>query len=113
MSRRTRYRDPAARDSIDIRSCRGLARCGVHFHRGPIYAATMLRYDANELAQLPAFVTASFAGVGNPHAIAPLTAGEVVLDIGSGARTDLLLAARRTGAQGRAIGVDMIAAMRA
>jgi arsenite methyltransferase len=84
-----------------------------HFHRGPIYAATMLRYDANELAPLPAFVTASFAGVGHPHAIAPLTAGEVGLDIGSGAGTDLLLAARRTGAQGRAIGVDMTAAMRA
>src|SRR5262245_29847535 len=39
-----------------------------HFHRGPIYAATMLGYDADELARLPAFVTASFAGVGNPHA---------------------------------------------
>jgi SAM-dependent methyltransferase len=83
-----------------------------HFHRGPIYAATMLRYDPDELAQLPASVTASFAGVGNPHAIAPLNPGEVVLDVGSGAGTDLLLAARRIGPRGRAIGVDMTSAMR-
>jgi SAM-dependent methyltransferase len=84
-----------------------------HFHRGPAYAATMLGYDADELARLPASVTASFAGVGNPHAIAPLRDGEVVLDVGSGAGTDLLLAARQVGPGGRAIGVDMTAAMRA
>jgi ubiquinone/menaquinone biosynthesis C-methylase UbiE len=84
-----------------------------HFHRGPIYAATMLGYDADELARLPAFVTASFAGVGNPHTIAPLSPRDVVLDVGSGTGTDLLLAARRIGPDGRAIGVDMTAAMRA
>ena len=33
-----------------------------HFHRGPHYAATMLGYDATELAALPAEVTSSFAG---------------------------------------------------
>jgi arsenite methyltransferase len=84
-----------------------------HFHRGPVYAATVLRYDPDELAWLPPSVTASFAGVGNPHAIAPLNPGEVLLDVGSGAGTDLLLAARRNGPRGRAIGVDMTAAMRA
>jgi hypothetical protein len=40
-----------------------------HFHRGPRYAATMLGYEATELAALPADVTSSFAGVGNPHAV--------------------------------------------
>jgi ubiquinone/menaquinone biosynthesis C-methylase UbiE len=50
--------------------------------------------------------------VGNPHAIAPIEVSAVVLDIGSGAGTDLLLAARRIGPEGRAIGVDMTAAMR-
>jgi arsenite methyltransferase len=83
-----------------------------HFHRGPVYASTMLGYDSNELAQLPAAVTGSFAGVGNPHAVAPLTPGAVVLDVGCGAGTDLLLAARHVGPQGRAIGVDMTAGMR-
>lgn len=83
-----------------------------HFHRGPAYAASRLGYDQAELAQLPAAVTSSFAGVGNPHAIAPIDVNAVVLDIGSGAGTDLLLAARRMGPAGRAIGVDMTAAMR-
>lgn len=83
-----------------------------HFHRGPDYAVAVLGYDAAELAALPAAVTASFAGVGNPHTMGPLAPGDVVLDIGSGAGTDLLLAARRVGPSGRAIGVDMTDAMR-
>lgn len=83
-----------------------------HFHRGPAYASTMLGYDAAELAMLPAEVTASFAGIGNPLAIAPLPAGATVLDVGCGAGTDLLLAARRVGPGGRAIGVDMTESMR-
>ncbi|MGH9386349.1 MAG: methyltransferase domain-containing protein [Vicinamibacterales bacterium] len=83
-----------------------------HFHRGPEYAAERLHYDADELATLPRTVTESFAGVGNPHAIAPLPVGATVVDIGSGAGTDLLLAARHVGPHGRAIGVDMTEAMR-
>lgn len=83
-----------------------------HFHRGPAYAAEMLGYDSAELAALPADCTASFAGIANPHAIAPIVRGETVLDIGCGAGTDLLLAARRVGPEGRAIGIDMTEAMR-
>ena len=83
-----------------------------HFHRGPEYAAHRLRYDAAELSKLPGTVTESFAGIGNPHAIAPLPAGATVVDIGSGAGTDLLLAALHVGPAGRAIGVDMTEAMR-
>jgi SAM-dependent methyltransferase len=83
-----------------------------HFHRGPEYAARRLNYDAAELSQLPRVVTESFAGVGNPHTIAPLPTGATVVDIGSGAGTDLLLAALHVGPHGRAIGVDMTEAMR-
>jgi len=83
-----------------------------HFHRGPEYATGWLGYDAGELAQLPREVTACFAGVANPHAIAPLPRGACVVDIGSGGGTDLLLAARHVGARGSAIGVDMTADMR-
>lgn len=57
----------------------------IHFHRGPTYATEMLGYDAFALAQLPADSTASFAGVANPHRIAPVTAGATVVDIGCGA----------------------------
>lgn len=83
-----------------------------HFHRGPAYAAEFLGYDAVELAALPLECTASFAGIANPHMIAPILPGETVLDIGCGAGTDLLLAARRVGPSGHAIGVDMTEAMR-
>jgi SAM-dependent methyltransferase len=82
-----------------------------HFHRGAAYAAELLGYDAAELAALPADATASFAGVANPHAIARLEEGATVVDIGCGAGMDLLLAARRVGPRGRAIGVDMTEAM--
>jgi SAM-dependent methyltransferase len=83
-----------------------------HFHRGPGYAAALLQYDATELAKLPAAVTGSFAGIGNPHTVAPLPTGATVVDIGCGAGTDLLLAAMHVGPHGRAIGVDMTEAMR-
>jgi arsenite methyltransferase len=84
-----------------------------HFHRGPEYAVNRLGYDSTELATLPLSVTSSFAGVGNPHAIAPIDEATVVLDVGCGAGTDLLLAARHVGPAGRAIGVDMTESMRA
>lgn len=78
-----------------------------HFHRGPAYAAERLGYDPVELAGLPAAVTSSFAGIGNPHAIRRIPEGAAVVDVGCGAGMDLLLSARRAGAAGRAIGVDM------
>jgi SAM-dependent methyltransferase len=84
-----------------------------HFHRGPRYAAADLQYNASELARLPLAVTASFAGVANPHLIEPLMEGAVVLDMGSGAGTDLLLAAIHVGPTGRAIGIDMTESMAA
>jgi arsenite methyltransferase len=82
-----------------------------HFHRGPAYAAELLGYDAGELATIPRANSASFAGVGNPHCVAPIEPGETVVDIGCGAGTDLLLAARKVGPRGKAIGIDMTAAM--
>ena len=86
--------------------------CGeFHFHRGPQYASRLLGYDADELATIPEESTAAFAGVGNPHRIGPIQPGETVLDVGCGAGMDLLLAARRIGAAGRAIGIEMTPAM--
>ena len=82
-----------------------------HFHRGPTYAATFLGYDPDELTALPRIATERFAGVGNPLAIRAVWPGETVLDHACGAGIDLLLAARRVGPTGRAIGVDMTPAM--
>lgn len=82
-----------------------------HFHRGPGYAAERLKYDAAALAALPAESTASFAGIANPHRIAPIEPGAIVADIGCGAGMDLLLAAQAVGPTGRAMGVDMTEVM--
>jgi SAM-dependent methyltransferase len=83
-----------------------------HFHRGPGYAAAFLGYDATELEALPDECSRSFAGIGNPHLIGTIHAGETIVDIGCGAGMDLLLAARRVGSSGKAIGIDMTPDMR-
>ncbi|MFA5085997.1 MAG: arsenite methyltransferase [Candidatus Paceibacterota bacterium] len=46
-------------------------------------------------------------GCGNPLALGKIKEGDVVLDLGSGAGIDAILAARRVGEKGRVIGVDM------
>ncbi|MFX0108841.1 MAG: arsenite methyltransferase [Candidatus Hodarchaeota archaeon] len=71
------------------------------------YAET-LGYDVKDM---PESATESFAGCGNPVAIASLKEGEVVLDLGSGAGLDMFHAARKVGETGRVIGVDMTPAM--
>ena len=78
-----------------------------HFHRGPEYAARMLGYDAAELEVLPKRATSAFAGVGNPFDMGSLPVGARVVDIGSGAGMDCLLAGRRVGRTGTVVGVDM------
>jgi arsenite methyltransferase len=83
-----------------------------HFHRGIDYAVSFLDYDRSDLEALPPGTPASFAGVGNPHKIDQIQSGQTVVDIGSGAGMDLLLAAKKVGPSGRAIGVDMTEAMR-
>lgn len=78
-----------------------------HFHRGPEYATRQLGYDADELARLPRFATEPFAGVGNPFKMGRLPAGATVIDIGSGAGMDCLLAGLDIGPAGRVVGIDM------
>jgi SAM-dependent methyltransferase len=83
-----------------------------NFHRGAAYAVARLGYDPVELEAVPERAKARFAGVGNPLAIGPIGPGETVLDHACGAGMDLLLAARRSGPTGKAIGVDATPAMR-
>jgi SAM-dependent methyltransferase len=68
-------------------------------------------YDASELAGLPGPVIAMALGLGNPVRAADIRAGESVLDLGSGGGIDTLLAARRVGARGRVVGLDMTPGM--
>jgi len=63
-------------------------------------------YEPEDLAAVPDGANLGL-GCGNPVALASLKPGEVVLDLGSGAGFDAFLAAKRVGAEGRVIGVDM------
>src|SRR3954464_15105910 len=65
----------------------------------------------SELARVPKRSVQSFAGVANPHALGRIEPGRVVLDLGCGAGTDLLIAAQMVGPDGRAIGIDMTQTM--
>ena len=60
-----------------------------------------------ELASVPDAAVESFAGVANPFSLGRLRAGERVLDLGSGAGTDSLVAAQMVGPAGRVVGIDM------
>ena len=60
-----------------------------------------------ELAAVPDFAVDSFAGVANPFSLGRLEPGERVLDLGSGAGTDSLIAAQMVGEQGEVTGIDM------
>ncbi len=73
--------------------------------------ARELDYPAPELAHVPDASVESFAGVANHWTLGRVEPGEVVLDLGCGAGTDLLIAAQMTGPRGRSIGVDMTASM--
>lgn len=83
---------------------------GFHFHTGRPLAA-LLGYPAEVTNGLPDSVIESFAGVANPFILGRLQPGETVVEIGSGAGFDAVLAAQQVGSTGRVIGVDMTPAM--
>jgi arsenite methyltransferase len=68
-------------------------------------------YSDQELAEVPSGAVGWALGVGNPVRYARLQPGQVVLDVGSGGGIDTILAARRVGPEGRAIGLDPLEEM--
>jgi arsenite methyltransferase len=66
-----------------------------------------LGYPAELLERVPEASAGSFAGVANPFSLGALQPGERVLDLGSGAGTDSLVAAQMVGASGSVVGIDM------
>ena len=66
-----------------------------------------------ELANVPDAAVESFAGVANPWSLGRLAPCERVLDLGSGAGTDSLVAALMVGPDGSVTGIDMTPQMRA
>jgi arsenite methyltransferase len=73
--------------------------------------AQELGYPEPELSRVPDATVESFAGVANHWLLGRIEPGAVVLDLGCGAGTDLLIAAQMTGPTGRVIGIDMTASM--
>ena len=77
-----------------------------HFFHGR-EAAELFEYDREWLDRAPPGAVASFAGVGNPHLRSAIQPGETVLDLGSGAGLDALIASWAAGPSGRVIGLDL------
>jgi arsenite methyltransferase len=73
--------------------------------------AEELGYPQPELSRIPEATVESFAGVANHWLLGRIDPGSVVLDLGCGAGTDLLIAAQMTGPEGRVVGVDMTPSM--
>jgi arsenite methyltransferase len=73
--------------------------------------ARELGYPEPELGRVPDATVESFAGVANQWLLGRIEPGAVVLDLGCGAGTDLLIAAQMSGPDGRVIGVDVTASM--
>lgn len=64
-------------------------------------------YGEGEAGSVPEAALRASLGCGNPTALAKLSHGETVLDLGSGGGIDVLLSARRVGPTGKVYGLDM------
>lgn len=116
--RRTAVRERYARAATTGDGCCGPSECGASESGAAAIAASAsgtsladqigcaVGYSESELASVPEGANLGL-GCGNPVALASLTPGETVLDLGSGAGFDCFLAAVRVGPEGRVIGVDM------
>src|SRR5512136_1431831 len=74
---------------------------------GAVDPVTVNLYDQKQTEGLPAEAVLASLGCGNPTALAQLSPGDVVLDLGSGGGIDVLLSAKRVGPTGKAYGLDM------
>src|SRR5213594_2763213 len=83
------------------------ACCSPASSRGDCDPITSKLYEAGEITELPPEAVAASLGCGNPTALAELSPGEIVLDLGSGGGIDVLLSAKRVGPTGKAYGLDM------
>jgi arsenite methyltransferase len=85
----------------------GSSGCGAAAASSCCDPITTNLYDAAQAGQIPEEALLASLGCGNPTALAQLSAGEIVLDLGSGGGIDVLLSARRVGPNGKAYGLDM------
>ncbi|MGN6872931.1 MAG: arsenite methyltransferase [Solirubrobacteraceae bacterium] len=96
--------DQARALESDSGCCGGAAGCSPADDTG-VFGATL--YDEAAREEVPEAAVSASLGCGVPTAVADLREGETVLDLGAGAGADVLISARRVGATGKAIGLDM------
>jgi SAM-dependent methyltransferase len=97
-----KYGQAALRAAAGGSSC-----CGGSPSSGCCDPITSNLYDVAQAAQIPEEALLASLGCGNPTALAELSPGDIVLDLGSGGGIDALLSARRVGPLGKAYGLDM------
>jgi len=90
----------------NVSCCGGESSCGCG-STSELSEEIAALYAAEEINSLPDSVTIISLGCGNPTAIANLTPGQTILDLGSGGGIDCFLAAKNVGPEGRVIGLDM------
>ena len=100
---REKYGEAALRVKTGGSACCGSAPSS----RGCVDPITSNLYDASQTGQIPEEAVLASLGCGNPTALANLSPGETVLDLGSGGGIDVLLSAKRVGPTGKAYGLDM------
>ncbi len=100
---REKYGQAALRVKTEGSSCCGASAA----FEGCCDPITSDLYDASQTHQIPEEALKASLGCGNPTALAQLSEGETVLDLGSGGGIDVLLSARRVGPTGKAYGLDM------
>src|SRR5689334_5057341 len=105
---RERYAAAATAGGQDGCCGGGSAGCGPA-DETEVFGANL--YDGAERQDVPAGAVGASLGCGVPTAVADLSEGETVLDLGSGAGADVLISARRVAPGGRAYGLDMTAEM--
>jgi arsenite methyltransferase len=98
-----KYGEAALRVTTGGSSCCGASSAST----GSCDPITSNLYDASQASQIPEEAILASLGCGNPTALAKLSPGEVVLDLGSGGGIDVLLSAKRVGPAGKAYGLDM------
>jgi ubiquinone/menaquinone biosynthesis C-methylase UbiE len=98
-----KYGQAALRATTGGSSCCGSAPSA----EGCCDPITSSLYDGSETGLVPEEAVLASLGCGNPTALAQLSPGETVLDLGSGGGIDVLLSARRVGPTGKAYGLDM------
>ena len=85
----------------------GSSCCGAASSCGTVDPITSGLYDQTQASEVPEEALKASLGCGNPTALATLSPGEIVLDLGSGGGIDVLLSAKRVGPTGKAYGLDM------